>query len=518
MRWLLLFCSLCGSLFGAQKQILVGAPVRQKPAILKEFLDSLDRLGQENYELSFYFIDDNVQQESSALLQTFAKQHEGHCTIAHAKNIEQSPEFVCDEGGHRWTDTIIWKVASFKDQIIKTCKEGNFDALFFIDSDLVLHPKTVSQLIAADKEIVSNVFWTRWQPDTMEMPQVWLSDEYNQFECKAGEVLDPTERKRRFDAFIEKMRRKGTYEVGGLGACTLIKRSALEKGVSFKRIKNIGFWGEDRHFCIRAAALGIKMHVDTHYPAYHIYRESYLAGVPAFVKECAPKITLSMIVHNEADRYLPEVLRKAREYISSAVIIDDASDDRTAEVCLEELKGIPLTLIRNVRSKFSNEVNLRKQQWEETIKTNPDWILVLDADEIFEDRFKDKVETMLYASDVDVYAFPLYDFWDETHYRDDQYWRGHRCSSFAMLVKYSDRITNTWPDRRQHCGRFPSSIRDLRIKPSPLRVKHFGWSKEGDRIAKYKRYKKLDPDAEFGWREQYESILDPNPNLVAWEE
>ena len=30
-------------------------------------------------------------------------------------------------------------------------------------------------------------------------------------------------------------------------------------------------FGEDRHFCIRAAALGLSLYVDTHYPAYHIY-------------------------------------------------------------------------------------------------------------------------------------------------------------------------------------------------------------------------------------------------------
>ncbi len=72
--------------------------------------------------------------------------------------------------------------------------------------------------------------------------------------------------------------------MGGVGACTLITKSALSKGVNFKRIKNVTFWGEDIHFCIRAAVLGIPRFVDTHYPAYHIYRESDLAGVEDFKK------------------------------------------------------------------------------------------------------------------------------------------------------------------------------------------------------------------------------------------
>ena len=50
-----------------------------------------------------------------------------------------------------------------------------------------------------------------------------------------------------------------------------------------------------------------------------------------------------------------------------------------------------------------------------------------------------------------------------------------------------------------------------------LRLKHYGWAKAEDRRAKYLRYQQLDPECKFGWREQYESILDENSNLVAWD-
>ncbi|PHJ38274.1 hypothetical protein P378_10605 [Desulforamulus profundi] len=40
--------------------------------------------------------------------------------------------------------------------------------------------------------------------------------------------------------------------------------------------------------------------------------------------------------------------------------------------------------------------------------------------------------------------------------------------------------------------------------------------KPEDRLHKYYRYKKLDPRAHYGIAEQYESILDPRPNLVPW--
>jgi len=81
--------------------------------------------------------------------------------------------------------------------------------------------------------------------------------------------------------------------------------------------------------------------------------------------------------------------------------------------------------VRNETSRFSNEVELRKQQWEETLKIEPDWILNLDADEMFERRFATEIRALLRSVDADLLCFRLYDFWNETHYRDDDLWRSH---------------------------------------------------------------------------------------------
>jgi glycosyltransferase involved in cell wall biosynthesis len=230
-----------------------------------------------------------------------------------------------------------------------------------------------------------------------------------------------------------------------------------------------------------------------------------------------PKLTLSMIMRNEADRYLRPMLESAREYIDEAVIIDDASSDNSVEVCQEVLKGIPLHLIRNATSRFGNEVTLRKQQWEETVKTKPEWVLILDADEIFEKRFKDEVLSLITRADVDVFYFRLYDFWDEEHYREDGYWRAHLFYR-PFLVRYKEGAEYRWQEMPQHCGRMPQTIFGLPSALSDMRLKHYGWAKPEDRHAKYKRYKMLDPQGTYGSLGQYESILDEKPTLIKWEE
>lgn len=261
--------------------VLIGSPVHQKPEILEQFLLSLKRLNKDGIEIHYLFIDDNEIEYSSKLLNEFS-QKEKNVVIYKGEN---PASYVCNEDTHQWKENLVWKVAGFKDMIINIAIEYGYDYLFLIDSDLVLHPKTLQKLIEVKKDIVSNIFWTSWHEGEIKLPQVWLKDVYTQYQIERGEQLSQDEVIRRFHSFLNQLRQPGTYEVGGLGACTLISKYALEKGVCFKEIKNLSFWGEDRHFCIRAGALGIPLFVDTHYPAYHIYRMSDLAGVEKYNRD-----------------------------------------------------------------------------------------------------------------------------------------------------------------------------------------------------------------------------------------
>ncbi|MEK3750947.1 glycosyltransferase [Paenibacillus sp. FSL E2-8871] len=540
-------------------RVLIGSPIHQKPMVLKEFLNSLLRLNIADIELDFHLVDDNDDEESSRLLLEF--QSMGDHIYLQSSGFHDA--YIRNDTTHFWNTNLVWKVANFKNLMINRAQTLNYDYLFLIDSDLILHPDTLRHLIGTNKDIISEVFWTQWQPETMFQPQVWMHDEYNQWELLPGEKLQPEEINRRFHEFIAKMRIPGIYEVGGLGACTLISQHAIKAGVSYNQIRNISYWGEDRHFCIRAAALGIPLFVDTHYPALHLYRDSDLSKVEDFIKETTetkaeatdtenssstdevpasvmptpttdnpdnesskeavpparkrPKLTLTMVVKNESGRFLRQVLEEHRKYIDEAVIIDDGSTDNSAAICLEVLEGIPVHLVHNTISKFSNEIELRKQQWEEVLKTKPEWILSLDADEIFEASFAANIEPLLYADEVDLFCFRLYDLWNATHYREDIYWRSH-LNYRPFLLRYKEDFNYVWNESPQHCGRFPENVFELPHQLSNLRLKHLGWSKAEFRLEKYLRYMLLDPDGQYGWKEQYLSILDEHPHLIPWVE
>ncbi|MEF9942484.1 MAG: glycosyltransferase [Lachnospiraceae bacterium] len=504
------------------KKILIGSPVYQKPKILEAFLNSLKALNFPDATLDYIFVDDNVEDESHQLLNNFHREN-SVTTILHGTKTKS---YVCDEESHHWNDNLMLKVANYKNTIIQYAISHNYDALFFVDSDLILHPDLIIHLEHQQKEIVSEIFWSQWHDDLPLEPNVWLFDEYDLVPKQLGEELSDEESALRQADFIKMLKTPGLYEVGGLGACTLLRRSALLKGVNFAPIKNLTIHGEDRFFCIRAVVLGIELFVDTCFPAYHIYREPDLSGVPDYILQQQDKqsstyikknrITLSMVVRNEEGHYLEPMLKSIAEHIDNAVIIDDASTDGTVAMCQTILAGIPLKIISNSHSMFDNEITLRKKQWEETILMNPDWILNLDADEIPEEAFWKEVQTIIDNPLNERCDFRLYDMWNETQYREDTFWNAHKTSR-TFLLRYQPDFQYQWLETPQHCGRFPRNCVVASKATSEYRIQHLGWSSHADRERKYNRYQQLDPDAIYGIKEQYDSILDQDPHLISWQ-
>lgn len=230
-------------------KVLISAPVHQKAHIFNEYLNALDHLliPEPVQQVDRFFIFHNCE-ELIPMVQNQA------FYVAY----NTSPSYQVDEITHRWTDKAVAQVAGMKNAIIKIFLKGDYTHLFLIDSDLVLHPMTLSKLLEEDKDIIAECFWTKWNPAQPEMPNAWDFNTYEFFP----------------DRNIEDWKIAGVYPVGMTGACTLIKRKVLEAGVDFARVYNLSFWGEDRHFCARAAVHGFGIWLDTHYPPVHLYRES----------------------------------------------------------------------------------------------------------------------------------------------------------------------------------------------------------------------------------------------------
>lgn len=253
-----------------KKSVLIASPINKPSNILELFLESLNMLKVDNINVEYFFIDDNDEKKSSEILNDFILKNKGNLV----NTSENDKNIGWEIGEHVWTGRKIQKIAYYKNKIIDHFLNGEWDYIFFVDSDLILNPNTINQLIEDDKEIVSNIFWTKWDEGGQELPQVWQKDFYTLYDNHMLRNITPQEIRMEEFLFLGKLRVPGVYRVGGLGACTLIKRNVLEKGVHFGEIYNLSFWGEDRSFCVRAVAYGFELFVDTYNPAFHIFRES----------------------------------------------------------------------------------------------------------------------------------------------------------------------------------------------------------------------------------------------------
>ncbi|MGC5774645.1 glycosyltransferase [Paenibacillus pabuli] len=229
------------------------------------------------------------------------------------------------------------------------------------------------------------------------------------------------------------------------------------------------------------------------------------------------KLTAMLQVRNERGRYLEEVLDDLSEFVDEIVIVDDASTDGTPDICRAYPKVVRLEVLE--KPLFAEEWRLRNALWQAAVGTDPDWLLSVDADELYSTEAKNAIRSLINQEHSDWIAFRFYDMWGgRTHYREDNLWGLHRRHT-ASLVRYMPGYPYFYPQQNHHVPRLPLPCTVLPGISTELKVQHLGWAGSlEDRVRKYLRYKRIDPHGEWGSLEHYESILDPEPRLIPWKE
>lgn len=223
------------------------------------------------------------------------------------------------------------------------------------------------------------------------------------------------------------------------------------------------------------------------------------------------KLVASVIVKDEADRYLAPFLRHLAEFCDETRILDDGSSDGWADRLYGEM-AMPASLLarlhvlRSEESAFwQDEGAARNALLEWTLIGEPDWVLSIDADEFITDGAA--LRAACESARASVLTVNMQEIWvaaDECLcIRQDGGWREHpipilwRVPGPTALA--SDR--NQQPARRQWRindrkvapGREPIAVRELHrmrrhVADSGVDVLHLGWACRADRAARYQRY------------------------------
>jgi hypothetical protein len=256
----------------AAKKILVGCSVRQDPLVFSAYLHALSN--QEippGYEVDFLFVLDDDNPEPNAAL---IKERIPEAEVILADERPEQALYGIGQQTHQWNEATFDHLAKQKQKLCNHTVEAEYDYLFLADSDLVVDTRTLKSLIACDKPITSAVYWTQWQKNNPKSlgPNVWLRNPYAQ----DGMGLEHHEFWRRL------VERKVTRVYGG-GACHLIKKGVLEKGVKYyPRLPGLpkeGMWqGEDRTFAILAFRYHQHQWADPWPYIWHAYHPEQRSG------------------------------------------------------------------------------------------------------------------------------------------------------------------------------------------------------------------------------------------------
>lgn len=248
-------------------RILICSVTNKSEEYLEAHFESLfSQVVPDFVKREYFYLVDPDSEESGAYLEKIGVDWE----FAEAK--PEGAEYGVSEETHHWTKPTFYWLGEQKQKLLEKGKD--YDAVFMVDTDLVLGPDTLASLISTQKPIVSAVFWTKWSPNMPALPQVWMEHPY-----------EMQGRGREAHEFLGDLASRQVVKVAGLGACTLFRADTLDK-ISYLHLPGLpesGMWqGEDRALCVRAQNNHIDLWGDGWPSVFHIYRPSDLKDVPKY--------------------------------------------------------------------------------------------------------------------------------------------------------------------------------------------------------------------------------------------
>lgn len=264
----------------ATQRILIGSPVREKSSILRAFLISLKSLLHKDFTIDYVFVDDNEKETSAKLLSAFKREGSSVTVLPAVKGKTGTNEVT-----NIREETRLVRVAGYRNRIIRYAIQHDYDGLFLVDSDLILHPQLLEYLRSTGQKAISELFWGKTRIGSLTRPNAWLMEKRAPDSDSRNAAMYKKEAERRKQKFSNCLKNAGMYRAGGLGSCTFLDREALMGGIRFTPADNPDLHNKEPFFCLQSSSPDIPLFVDTTYPAYHIHMDSELEGALDYIRE-----------------------------------------------------------------------------------------------------------------------------------------------------------------------------------------------------------------------------------------
>ena len=215
-----------------QPKVLVACCTYDKQAYcLDEFLESVKKI---DYNFDFFMVDNSQKEDYSKKIKS--------------KGIE----IVWDNKGGKVRE----KISRGREIIRKKAIDGNYDYLFLLDQDVITPPFTIKKLLAAKKNIISGLYYSKIEKDGIvrTIPIIYV-------DTKVPGKVTYLSLEESFKNKIRRIRACG-------GGCLLLSKKAFTK-LDFIIPENLDCGG-DVYYCINAYNKKFDIYVDTEVRCKHL--------------------------------------------------------------------------------------------------------------------------------------------------------------------------------------------------------------------------------------------------------
>ena len=188
---------------------------------------------------------------------------------------------------------------------------------------------------------------------------------------------------------------------------------------------------------------------------------------------------------------LERVLNHLSKFCDDIVIYDDGSTDNSYEIASKFSKNI----IRSVENNFKKEIGHKQKLLELALSLKPDWIVWLDADEVFDrDGELHAIRNLCKygeSKEIDGFSFQEFNLWkNSSEYRADEEW--HKLWRIR-LWRNTGELKFDVKDGL-HLRQYPLGLKTDRR--TDIKVIHYGFASEENVNKKYSNYQSL---GQSGW-------------------
>lgn len=211
-------------------------------------------------------------------------------------------------------------------------------------------------------------------------------------------------------------------------------------------------------------------------------------------------IGMMVVGNGEADRYLEGSLKELKRLCDDAVIVGNNTDSKTEKL----IKKYGFWFYKDNREWGKEQPNIKTDLLKKVGRLRPDWIVALDADEVFAPEFTRAEAERLGARDEIAWYFLVVNLYNDSgHFAHDigiqRFWN-------IRFYKYLPEYGLEFQKKKLHCGLAPPIAYKYGWH-APYYLEHYGLMKKEDRLRKAERYRVYDPNAKFKDKSYYEDLV-----------